>query len=407
MENNVLSLIRKLSYSSFLLFFSCVFQNFDENPIILLISFDGFRYDYMEKVETQSFDYLKKNGVKSKSLKPIFPTFTFPNHYSIATGCYSDNHGILGNTFYDFQRDAFYSYKDSKSVQDGSWYGCEPIWVTAEKNNIKTATYFWIGSEAKINGYRPSIYKNYKSGVNPFDKVDEVIKWLNYEQEIMPRLITLYFDEPDHSAHIYGPESFQTLNQIELADSILGYLINAINDLTISDRINIIITSDHGMIEVSEDRLIKIDNYFQNENYDIYDKGPMVQLYKKNNEIVDQPFPFIPNVTSYSKNDLPEKFHFNTYNTGDIVLLADSKWLMYSDKDISPFSLTMKGMHGYDPSNINMHGIFYAYGPYFKENLLIDSFELIHIYPLICKILSIQPFSDIDGDMTVLNSILK
>ena len=136
------------------------FASFDRN-ITILISFDGFRYDYMDLVETPNFDFIEKNGVKPNSLKPIFPSFTFPNHYSIATGCYTDKHGILGNVFYDFNRNQTYSYKDPSTVRDGSWYGCEPIWVTAEKNNIKSATYFWVGSEEKINNYRPSIYKFY------------------------------------------------------------------------------------------------------------------------------------------------------------------------------------------------------------------------------------------------------
>ena len=149
-------LMKKLIFSFSLLFLSCSFQNKNENPIVILVSFDGFRYDYSEQLKTPNFDYLRDNGVKAKSLKPIFPSFTFPNHYSIATGCYTDKHGILGNSFYDIKRKETYSYKIPSTVQDGSWYGCEPIWVTAEKNNIITASYFWVGSEAEINGYRPS-----------------------------------------------------------------------------------------------------------------------------------------------------------------------------------------------------------------------------------------------------------
>ena len=407
MENKVLYLMKKLIFSFSLLFASCSFQNKNETPIVILVSFDGFRYDYSEQLKTPNFDYLRDNGVKAKSLKPIFPSFTFPNHYSIATGCYTDKHGILGNSFYDIKRKETYSYKIPSTVQDGSWYGCEPIWVTAEKNNIIAASYFWVGSEAEINGYRPSIYKNYKNGINPISKVDSVMKWINNENDNMPGLITLYFNEPDHSGHVFGPNHINTQLQVELADSILGYLLNSINDLKIKDRVNIIVVSDHGMVEVSEEKLIKVDDYIDSEDFEFYDKGPVMQLYTKNSKIEKIDSDLIPHTSIYAREDFPNNFRFKTYNLGDFFLLADSGWMMYTEKDITPEGLTVSGMHGYNPDNISMHGIFYAYGPSFKTNFNLESFELIHIYPLICNILDIEPYNDIDGDINILKEILN
>ena len=156
--------------------FSLLFSTESNEEYVILVSFDGFRYDYADRVETKNFDYLENWGVKSKSLKPVFPSFTFPNHYSIATGCYADKHKIIGNEFKTELGN--YSYKNKSSVQDPKWYGAEPIWVTAEKNGIITATYFWVGSEAPINGVYPTYYKNYENGIDPDVKIDQVVDWL-------------------------------------------------------------------------------------------------------------------------------------------------------------------------------------------------------------------------------------
>ena len=402
-------LIEKLILCFFLVFLSCSL-NKKHSPIVLLVSFDGFRYDYSNDIETPNFDYLRDNGVKAKSLKPILPSFTFPNHYSIATGCYSDKHKILGNSFYDISREEAYSYKNPKTVQDGTWYGCEPIWVTAEKNNIKSASYFWVGSEAEISGFRPSIYKNYENGINPTSKVDSVISWMeNNKSNDIPGIITLYFNEPDHSGHVFGPNHLNTKKQVELADSILGYLIQSIDRLSIRDRVNLIVVSDHGMEEVSIDRVVKVDDYIDSNIFDLYDKGPVMQLYSKDSNVPKLSTDLIPNVIIYSKEDFPDKYRFKTGNLGDYYLIANKGWMMYTDSDIETYNgeLPVKGMHGYNPNDFKMHGIFYAYGPLFKENFRIDTFELINIYPLICYILDIEPYHDIDGDIITLKEILN
>ena len=141
-------------------------------------------YDYLDRdnIDTPNFDNFKKEGVYA-SLVPVFPSLTFPNHYSIATGYHSNKNKIIGNSFFSKTLDRHYSMRDSKAVQDGLFYGMEPIWVTAEKNDIKSATYFWIGSEAEINGYRPSIYKKYDGSVKFESRVDSVVSWFNLPEE--------------------------------------------------------------------------------------------------------------------------------------------------------------------------------------------------------------------------------
>ena len=391
-----------------LIIFSFLIAQSNENQYVLLVSFDGFRYDYTNRLETPNFDYLEKWGTKSKSLKPIFPSFTFPNHYAIATGCYTKKHKIIGNEFSkifdngDLER---YSYKNKTTVQDAKWYGAEPIWVTAEKNNLISATYFWVGSEAPIGGFYPTYYKNYKNGVNPIDKVDQVIEWFNLPLEERPRLVCLYFHEPDHAGHVYGADSEEVNEQIKKSDEVLGYLLKSLTKLDIFNKINLIVLSDHGMVTVSEERVINIDDF--NINGIIDGEGPFISIKdtSQSKNLLNQiNIPNTRTVSSLNNDDL--HYHNPLF---DYILLADEGWMIYDSNIFKKYNgkLPVKGMHGYDSSEMNMHAIFYAYGPKIKENLKIETFELIHIYPLICNILNIPEYYDIDGSIDVLKPILR
>ena len=374
----------------------------NEDQYVILVSFDGFRYDYTERVETPNFDYLKNWGVKAKSLKPVFPSFTFPNHYSIATGCYVDKHKILGNEFNTYL--GKYSYKNKDTVQDAKWYGAEPIWVTAEKNGITTATYFWVGSEAPIGGYYPTYYKEYQNGINPIDKVDQAIDWLKLPILDRPRLVCLYFNEPDHAGHVFGSNSDEVNEKIKESDNILGYLLRSLTKLDIYTKINIVIVSDHGMVDVGDNRVINIDDI--NIPGVIDGKGPIMSIINKEltNKIAEFNIPHVNIVSSKLNYNL--HYHNPMY---DFLLIADEGWMMYKNKHIKEYNgkLPVKGMHGYLSDNINMHAIFYTYGPRFKKGITIDTFELIHIYPMLCELLEISPYEDIDGKLEVLKPILR
>ena len=383
-------------------FFHFLFCSDNEEQYVILVSFDGFRYDYMERMKTPNFDYIEKWGVKAKSLKPVFPSFTFPNHYSIATGCYADKHRILGNEFKTEL--GMYSYKNNSTVQDAKWYGAEPIWVTAEKNNIITATYFWVGSEAPIGGYYPTYYKEYKNGIDPKEKVDQVIDWLELPISERPRLICLYFNEPDHAGHVFGPNSEEVNEQIKESDNILGYLMRSLTKLDIYKKINMVIVSDHGMVSVNENRIINIDNY--NIPGMIDGKGPVMSVIDTTQTKIVSDFiiPHVKVVSAFQNKNL--HYHNLKY---DYLLIADEGWMMYNNRHIEEYNgkMPVKGMHGYDSNGINMHAIFYAFGPRFKSDKVIDTFELIHIYPMLCEVLGINPYANIDGNLEVLRPILK
>jgi len=230
-------------------------------PYVVMLSMDGFRWDYPDKCPTPNLDRIAETGVKARSLQPAFPSKTFANHYTMATGLYPDHHGIVDNSFYDPATGKHYSISNRQAVEDPSFYGGEPIWVTAEKNGITAASFFWVGSEAPVNGIQPTYWKRYDHDV-PFEqRIDSVIYWLNLPEEMRPHLITWYMDEPDGIGHGEGPYSEKTFRMVAYLDSLLGVFLDKIEALPIASQVNIIVTSDHGMGPVSPDRCIILKEY--------------------------------------------------------------------------------------------------------------------------------------------------
>jgi len=405
-------IMKKVCILSIIFFSLCLFLS-AETPYVIVVSFDGFRYDYVDKTATPNFDYLKENGTKAASFQPIFPSKTFPNHYAIATGSYAQTHGLMGNHFYSTKHDEVYTMKDKTKVRDPKWYGAEPIWVTAERQGVKSGSYFWVGSEAPIHGYLPSILKYYDESV-PFEaRVDSVFAWLQLPEEERPHLIMLYFHEPDAAGHKFGPDNPELIPMIEYLDSILGKIITGIEDLEISDQVYLIVLSDHGMTEVGENQTIYLNDYISDPDaFHPYFGGPVVQLtlnedYEEQETDIFLKLKTIPHIDLYTYDTIPERYHFKNMDTGDFVLVAHEGWILSTGEE--PYS--SKATHGYDPELRSMHGIFYALGPDIKTDHQIETFENIHVYPFICSLLEIEPYKNIfsgpDGKLEVLYEILE
>ena len=388
----------------------------DDETYVVIVSFDGFRYDYTSLAETPNFDRLAEKGVKADGLIPVFPSLTFPNHYSIATGAYAGTHNITGNSFYDKKYEKKYSMYERNTVRDPKFYKAEPIWVTAERQGVQSASYFWVGTEAPVKGHSPSIFKYYDGSVTFESRVDSVISWFKLPEKQRPRLIMLYFSEPDHTGHNVGTSHPDIHATVEEMDSLLGYLMESLEKLEIYDKLNMFVLSDHGMADVSSERLIILDDYISRMD-DIYinGSGSHVQFdFKKDQEKYAEAFleelKGISHCQSWKKEEIPERFHFVNGNTGDYLLLADEGWFITtrSKMDESPFML--RGMHGYDPELLSMQGIFYAVGANIMEGIQIPEFENIHIYPLICRLLDISPYDGREdapqGNIKVLEKIL-
>ena len=394
-----------MRYKLFCIFIlSLVFPSSDKYTLV--VSFDGFRHDYINRVPTPNFDKFINGGVIASSLSPVFPSLTFPNHYSLATGYHADEHKILGNKFFSKTLNKDYSMRDSKAVQNGQFYGMEPIWVTAEKNNILSATYFWIGSEAEINGYRPTIYKKYDGSVKFKSRVDSVISWFNLPIEQRPKLTMLYFSEPDYTGHEYGPNSNEVNKSVIEMDSIFGYLIDELSRTKVYKDLDIIVVSDHGMSDVSLDKVILLDTFIDLDKYKVIPSFAVTHLWNLNDdEDISNIFDNENNVQIFKKGQFPKRYHFSNSDSPDYLIVADLGWSLTTTQKLNQSKSFPGGMHGYDSNYLEMHGIFFANGPSFKSGVRIDSFENINLYPIICKTLEIPPYKEnVYWDYNLLNN---
>jgi len=370
-----------------------------EKPYVVMLSMDGFRWDYPEKVETPNLDHIEKIGVRADASIPCFPTKTFPNHYSMATGLYPDNHGIVQNSFYATDLGKYYSISNRESVTDPDFYFGEPIWTTAEKQGVKSASYFWVGSEAPHDGLFPSYHLDYNGSI-PFEKrIDGVIEWLNLPEEKRPHLIMWYIQEPDGIGHDVGPDHIETAKMIEYLDSLVGVFNQKISELSISNQVNVIITSDHGMGQVEKDRTVFLYDLIEKDWCENIDGANPVFSIDVKDEYYDTAYTIlstINNITTWKKDSIPERLHFGRSDrVKDFVVVADSSWSLRKSSRKNAYS---GGAHGYDNKNIDMHAIFYAYGPKFKKNHKHSKINNIDIYPLICEILDITP-QKVDGNL--------
>jgi alkaline phosphatase D len=389
-----------------LLFSSCNTSSPEQKPYLIMLSLDGFRWDYPAKANTPVLDSLKEAGSVAASLKPSFPTKTFPNHYSIATGLVPDHHGIVLNRFYatDLKRD--YSLSNRSTVTDGAFYAGEPLWNLAEGQGVKTATLFWVGASADVGGKRSSHWSFYDEELPFSSRIDSLVRWLNLPEPQRPHLIMWYYHEPDLSGHIYGPESEETKAEVEKLDAFLGDFFTAMRKLPVFNQLNFIITSDHGMAELSPDRQVLIDEYVDTAALEIMNGGNPVYNFKVKEGKLEEVFNSLktaPHLQVWKHDSLPERLHYGTHiRTHDLTLTADPGWSAYWSWKIGK----SKGTHGYDNDFKDMHAIFYAAGPAFKEGYVQPPFENVDIYPLIGKILKLETPAT-DGHIGHVEGMLK
>lgn len=384
-----------------------------EKQYLILISLDGFRWDYADRFKPPNLNEFIKNGVKAESLIPSFPSKTFPNHYTIATGMYPENHGLLGNSYYSYEKNETYSLRKREIVQDGSWYGGTPIWVQAAKAGMVTASYFFVGSEADVQGIRPTYYHNYDGAVKNQARVDQAIEWLELPAEKRPHLITMYFSDMDDIGHRVGPNEDEALkNKLFDLDVILGGLFERAHQTGLA--VNIIIVSDHGMTDVPIGNFIPVESIENDDLYLTVDNGAIVNIYPKDMGQTDAIYDTLKlkenHFSVYKIKDTPYfEYVPKNKNWGAIQILPDSSYYFSSIRSIGfrkSSSRNVFGQHGFDPEFKDMHAIFYANGAAFKEGYVTPSVKNIHIYPIMCKILGLQIPKNIDGDINQLNGIL-
>lgn len=383
-----------------------------EKPYVILVSFDGFKPEYLQRIDLPNFQRVMRSGVRSAGMIPVFPSLTFPNHYSIVTGMYADRHGIVSNAFWDPQRNATYSIGDSISVLDGSWYRGEPIWSTAEKQGMVAASFFWVASEAQIAGVRPSIYKKYESRVPNVVRVDSVLSWLAMPAARRPHMITLYFSEVDGAGHRSGPLSPQVDTAAWNLDAALGRLLDGLQQLppVVRDRAYVVLVSDHGMSETSTRWFAALDTLIDLEGVRIADRGPVANLHvagglARARVLRDSINRRMRHGRAYVRNEMPLRLHYRADpRAGDLIVVMDDHFLIgTADRPPREGGAT----HGWDPASASMHAIFLATGPGIPAGKTIPSFENVQVYPYLAELLRLRPARGIDGASGRLAALIR
>ncbi len=379
-----------------------------EKPYVILISADGFRYDYAEKYKAEHLMAFANEGVKAESMIPCFPSVTFPNHYSMVTGLYPSHEGLVQNNFYDRDLKRFYSYK-GKTASEGIWYGGTPLWVLAEQQQMVSASFYWVGSEADIKGIYPTYYYKYNDKIPVHERIQTVVNWLNMPADKRPHLITLYFPQVDHEGHKHGPDSREVENAVHFIDSSVYELTKAV--ATTQLKVNYVFVSDHGLTTPDIEHTLPLPAAVDTSKFIVSGDGILVELYAKNVDNIQKTYEDLKKGADgydvYLRVNIPLHYHYSKSDDwhnriGDILLIP--KWpkiFKLGKYNMDP------GQHGYDPSVVkDMHATFYAWGPAFKPHTEISAFQNVDIYPMIARILGLDYTEKIDGTKHLANGVL-
>lgn len=375
---------------------------------VVLVSLDGFRYDYPSKYNAKNLRAMAARGASAPDgMIPSYPSVTFPNHFAIATGLYPEHHGIVANSFYDPARKEFFSFTDPKSESDGSWYTGTPLWVLAEQQGMRTASFFWPSSDAEIQGKRPSYYFAPYDDSFPDDKrVQQVLSWLRLPPEKRPHFIALYFPETDEAGHKFGPDSPQVGDAVQRVDEAVGELSKGIAATKLP--VDLIVLSDHGM-ETQVGGWVTLHRWADLSQFETV--GAM--LYPKSDVDAQRVYQSLLGASDtfkvYRRANVPEYLHYNSNpREGDPVVVATGPYsiVAYDPNAAGGSRKPNLGGHGFDPRQMpSMKAIFFAAGPDIRSGVTMPSFENVDVYPLIARILGLHTGS-IDGALAPVEGIL-
>lgn len=368
---------------------------------LLLISIDGYRADYIDRGLSPALQQLAETGVHADSMQPSFPSLTFPNHYAIVTGMVPDHNGMVNNTMVDAELGKF-SLSDRKAVSNGLWWDqATPLWVTADANGMRTATMFWPGSEADIQGRHPDYWKPYDGKVTPDQRVDQILAWLDLPADQRPTFLTLYFDAVDHAGHDHGPDSEEVNQALRDTDEAMTRLVDGLRQRNLFDKINMIVLADHGMASVPKDNSIFIDKLIPLDDVEQVSLGVLAGFNPKRGhdfnaieEKMEQPQ---QHMQCWDKTRIPARLIYGSNaRVPRMVCLADVGWRIVTTEALAKRKGHVSiGEHGYDNADPRMQALFVAHGPAFQNGLRFHSFPNVDVYPLMAHLLGITPkFSD-------------
>jgi predicted AlkP superfamily pyrophosphatase or phosphodiesterase len=384
-------------------------------PVTILISLDGFRPDYLRRGHSPRLDALAEGGV-SAAMRPSFPAKTYPNHWTIVTGARPDRHGIVANRIED-PADAAHVFTQA-STDPFWWNAVPPIWVDAERAGIRTASLFWPGDniawgghrqaewpEGLIGGTRPQDWQDYNEAVTDTQRVNTVLDWLRRPAAIRPRFVALYFDAVDTAGHHYGPDAPETAAAVAKLDEAVGRLADGLAAL--GQPVNLVMVADHGMAEISPDRVIALDRIAAPADYRIVETGPFATLVPAPGREAALAAALLrphPHMQCWPKAAIPAGFHYGSNpRVAPFLCLAEIGWMIAGTL---PTTERDRGAHGFDNEAPEMAALFIANGPAFRRGLHLPGFDNVHVYPLLARLLGLTPHPS-DGDPAVLAPALR
>ena len=360
------------------------------DPLVILVSIDGFRPDYLDRGVTPTLNALKADGAFAV-MRPSFPSVTFPNHYTLVTGLHPDRHGIVGNTMVDADLGRF-SLGNAAAVTNGDWWDeGEPIWVTAERAGLTTGTMFWPGSEAEISGVRPSHWSVFDQSMSGDARVDQVLAWLDLSGDRRPDFATLYFDIVDTAGHHHGPAAAETTEAVASVDASMGRLIEGLEARGLSDRTTLVVVSDHGMAATSPERAIYLDDIIDVEALQIVHAGAFAGFNPvpgREDEVRAALIRRHPHMACFDKADLPERLAYGRHpRVPAIICLPETGWLVATrDWPVRGPG----GAHGYDNAAPEMAALFIAHGPRVRPGVTLTHVDSVDVQPLLARLLGID-----------------
>jgi predicted AlkP superfamily pyrophosphatase or phosphodiesterase len=378
-----------------------------QKDLVILVSIDGFRNDYLGRGLTPNLLALAQQGTVAKKFEPVFPTITFPNHFALITGRYPDHNGIVNNTMYDPSKTVqVFRLSDRHAIENPLWWNEGiPLWVTLNRQGKRSSTLFWVGSESPIQGIQPNDWLSYDHGLSSLDRTKQLLRWLNRDDQDRADFATLYFSEVDSKGHEFGPESPELNASLVSADQAIGELLQGLRTLGLLEKTTLVVTSDHGMAQIAPDRAVDLSTYAKElGSVRIQWTGPLAGF---DTNVTDKPILLSRlkqniNMDCWAKEDIPAKYHFGTHRrVPQVICLAKAGWstIARAGQKVIP------GQHGHDPSDPAMQGLFIIQGPQIKRNQL-DTVRNIDVYNLLVRLLNVVGEKN-DGQDTLYGLVIK
>lgn len=362
-------------------------------PVILL-SIDGFRYDYLQRGVTPVLSALAAEGVVAPMV-PSFPSKTFPNHYTMVTGLYPGQHGIVANTIWDPATGATFTLADRDAVQDARWWGGEPVWVAAERAGRPTAIMFWPGSEAPIGGVLPTRWLTYDHAMPHQARVDTLLAWLAQSEAERPRFVAWYLSVLDDAGHRFGPDAPETDSALVEVDRTVGRLVEALRRRGQLDHVRLVIVSDHGMAPTSRDRVVALDDYVPTlDGLRLLDRSPFFQLWGDSARLAEvmPALRRVPHLTVWWRDSTPDRLHYRDHpRIAPIVGVVDDEWTLSTRAGQADWGRFDGGNHGFADTLPSMRALFLARGPGLRQGMVGGPFSNIHVYSLLMHLLDLPP----------------